>query len=75
MHSIAQIRQALISGDCTAKEITETYLQRIQALEPQLHSFITITPEVALAQAEHIDQLRCTGAELPPSGSAHCYQR
>jgi len=65
-YSIAQIRQDLINGDRTATEITESYLQRIEAIEPKLHSFITITPEVALAQADRIDQMRRNGAELPP---------
>jgi len=65
MNSIAQIRQALISGDRTAREITQSYLDRIQAIEPKLHSFITLTPELALAQADRIDQLRADGAELP----------
>lgn len=66
MDSIAQIRQAIISGDRTAQEITQHYLDRLQILEPYLHSFITITPELALSQAQAIDRLKAEGAELPP---------
>jgi len=66
MHSIAQIRQALINGDYSAVEITQFYLDCIQALEPHLHSFITVTPELALSQAQEIDRWRAEGKELPP---------
>jgi aspartyl-tRNA(Asn)/glutamyl-tRNA(Gln) amidotransferase subunit A len=66
MNSIAQIRQAILNGDRTAREITQSYLDRIEAIEPKLRSFITLTPELALAQADRIDQLRHAGAELPP---------
>ncbi|MFN3927718.1 MAG: Asp-tRNA(Asn)/Glu-tRNA(Gln) amidotransferase subunit GatA [Pseudanabaenaceae cyanobacterium] len=66
MYSIDQIRQVLSRGDRTAVEITHSYLERLHQVEPLLHSFITVTPDLALAQAEAIDRLCRQGAELPP---------
>lgn len=69
MNSIRQIRQMLLRRERSATEITQAYLEKIQAQEPKLHSFITVTPEVALQQAAAIDaQIAATsgdGADLP----------
>jgi aspartyl-tRNA(Asn)/glutamyl-tRNA(Gln) amidotransferase subunit A len=64
MHSIKQIRTALINRDRSAREITQEYLDRIVAVEPKLRSFIAVTPEIAIAQAQKIDALIAAGAEL-----------
>jgi aspartyl-tRNA(Asn)/glutamyl-tRNA(Gln) amidotransferase subunit A len=37
-------------------EITETYLQRIELLDPILHAYITVTTELALAQAKGVER-------------------
>lgn len=50
MSSIAQIRQTLINKERSATEVAQEYLDRIDRLEPKLHSFVTVTPEVAIAQ-------------------------
>ncbi|MFN5857573.1 MAG: Asp-tRNA(Asn)/Glu-tRNA(Gln) amidotransferase subunit GatA [Pseudanabaenaceae cyanobacterium] len=55
MNSIRQIRQMLLRRERSATEITQAYLDNIAAREPKLHSFITVTPEVALQQAAAID--------------------
>jgi aspartyl-tRNA(Asn)/glutamyl-tRNA(Gln) amidotransferase subunit A len=55
MNSIRQVRQMLLRRERSATEITQAYLDNIAAREPKLHSFITVTPEVALQQAAAID--------------------
>ncbi len=68
MNSIRQIRQMLLRRESSATEITQAYLNNIAAREPKLHSFITVTPEVALQQAAAIDaQIAAEGddADLP----------
>ncbi|MEE3715318.1 Asp-tRNA(Asn)/Glu-tRNA(Gln) amidotransferase subunit GatA [Tumidithrix elongata RA019] len=66
MLSIRQIRQLLTNHDRSATEIAQEFLDRIAVLEPKLHSFIAITPEVAIAQAKQIDAAIAAGETLPP---------
>ena len=63
--SVAHIRKGLLSGDFSAVELAGFFLQRIQHLDPELNSFITVTHDTALKQAEQADrQLRSGSAEL-----------
>jgi len=54
--TLSQIIAGLRKGDFSSRELTQVYLARIDRLESQLHVFITLTPDLALAQAEHTDQ-------------------
>ncbi len=65
MLSIAQIRQTLLNKERSATEIAQEFLDRIDRLEPKLHSFVTVTPEVAIAQAQVIDMAIAAGETLP----------
>ncbi len=56
----------LRSGKFSSRELTEAYLARIDALEPDLHTFITLIPERALAGAEAADALLRTQENPPP---------
>ncbi len=40
---------------CSAVEITEQYLEQLEAAEPQVRSFITVTAESARASARQLD--------------------
>jgi aspartyl-tRNA(Asn)/glutamyl-tRNA(Gln) amidotransferase subunit A len=53
---LSEIIPALRKGDFSSRELTQAYLDRIAQLEPELHAFITITPELALAQADKADE-------------------
>jgi aspartyl-tRNA(Asn)/glutamyl-tRNA(Gln) amidotransferase subunit A len=48
----------------TSEELTQAVLARIEAAEPALHSFITVTPEQALEQARAADRRRADGKAL-----------
>ncbi len=54
--TLSQMISALQSGDLSSRELTTTYLARIEQLEPQLRAFLTLRPESALAQADMADQ-------------------
>ena len=56
--TLQQALDALESGACSSRELTQAALQRIDRLEPELHAFITLTPELALEQAARADQHR-----------------
>jgi aspartyl-tRNA(Asn)/glutamyl-tRNA(Gln) amidotransferase subunit A len=47
---------ALKSGQITSRELTLEALERIERLEPRLHAFLTLPPELALRMAEDADQ-------------------
>lgn len=56
--SIAQLQTAYLSGTTTAREVTQTYLNRIEAYDkkgPYLNSLITINSH-ALEDADKLDQ-------------------
>ncbi|MGA1624653.1 MAG: Asp-tRNA(Asn)/Glu-tRNA(Gln) amidotransferase subunit GatA, partial [Prochlorothrix sp.] len=47
-------------------EIAQAALDRVQSLEPHLHSFLTVTAETALAQAQQVDAKIAAGEEISP---------
>jgi aspartyl-tRNA(Asn)/glutamyl-tRNA(Gln) amidotransferase subunit A len=54
--SVVEALAALRQGQVSSLELTQACLERIDHLEPNLHAFITFTPDLALAQAEHADE-------------------
>lgn len=65
--TLAELAQGLERGDYSSTELTQAYLQRINALDSQYNSFITVTEEQALAQAKAADEARAAG-----NGGALC---
>ena len=49
--SVAEAGRRLRAGELTAVELTDAYLARIEALDAQLFSYITVTADQARAQA------------------------
>ena len=43
MSVIRKLQQQLTTKERTAVEITQDYLDRLQALEPKLHSFLAVS--------------------------------
>jgi aspartyl-tRNA(Asn)/glutamyl-tRNA(Gln) amidotransferase subunit A len=66
--SLGQARELLEKGDLSSVELTRAILARIEATEPRLHAYLTVTPELALAQAEAADQARAAGQAGPLTG-------
>ncbi|MGB3558720.1 MAG: Asp-tRNA(Asn)/Glu-tRNA(Gln) amidotransferase subunit GatA [Geitlerinemataceae cyanobacterium] len=64
MASIRELHQQLVSKDCSAVEITQEAIQRIEALEPKLHSFLCVTADTALEQARRVDAKIAAGEEI-----------
>ncbi len=59
--TLAEIARGLADKKFSAEELTRTLLARIAQLDPQLNSFITVTPELAIAQAQAADARRAAG--------------
>lgn len=65
--TLHEARQGLLAGDFTSRELVTAHLQRIEALEPHLHAFITLMPERALAAADAADKaLQAQNEDKPP---------
>ncbi|MFN9661359.1 MAG: Asp-tRNA(Asn)/Glu-tRNA(Gln) amidotransferase subunit GatA [Cyanobacteriota bacterium] len=63
---IAEWRGRLQRGEISARELTEATLARLQAVEPQVHAFLEVCAERALADADRVDAARAAGETLPP---------
>lgn len=64
MASIRELHEQLIKKERSAVEITQEALDRIQALEPKLHSFLSVTAQQALDQARAVDAKIAAGEEI-----------
>ena len=58
------MHKQLVNKERSAVEITQEALNRIQALEPKLHSFLSITADKALEQAQAVDDKIAKGEEI-----------
>ncbi|MCH9054608.1 Asp-tRNA(Asn)/Glu-tRNA(Gln) amidotransferase subunit GatA [Synechococcus sp. PCC 6717] len=64
MSVIQELHRQLVKKERSATEITQAYLERIQALEPTLHSFLTVTGDRALEQAAAVDRQIAAGETI-----------
>ncbi|MFC1889248.1 Asp-tRNA(Asn)/Glu-tRNA(Gln) amidotransferase subunit GatA, partial [Thermodesulfobacteriota bacterium] len=53
--TIHKARDLLRSGEITSVELTRTYLDRIEALDPGLRAFISVLGDRAMARAARAD--------------------
>jgi len=61
MASIRELHQQLVSKQRSAQELVAETLERIRATEPQLRSFLCVTDEAAIAQAQAVDAKLAAG--------------
>lgn len=66
--TLAELRSKLDSRQLTSVEITEAYLQRITATNPDINAFITTCTETALAEAQAADLALAAGEKAPLTG-------
>ena len=59
--TIASLARGLRSRAYSSRELTQYFLDRIKRLDRELNSFVTVTPERALAQADAADARLATG--------------
>ena len=58
---IAQIREGLASKQFTACEVAQASLDRIAQADSQVHAFLEVTSEAAMAAAQRVDQAIADG--------------
>ena len=66
--SAAEQAQALAGGEVSAVEVTQAHLDRIAAVDRDVHAFLHVDAEGALATAADIDRRRAAGEALAPAG-------
>ncbi len=66
--TVKQLRDGLDSKEFSAREITQSYLDRIEKIDGQLESYITVTGEKALAAADKAQQRIDAGESAPLTG-------
>ncbi len=66
--TLAETREAVVSGARSAVEVCREALGRIEAADPSLHAFHTVTAERALARAAEIDANRIRFRTAPLAG-------
>ncbi|OOZ40856.1 Asp-tRNA(Asn)/Glu-tRNA(Gln) amidotransferase subunit GatA [Solemya elarraichensis gill symbiont] len=76
MHTrtLSELAAALAAGEFSSVELTQHYLGRIASHDGEINSYITVTPEVALAQAKQADERRAQGDVTPLTGIPLAYK-
>ena len=59
--SLKQLGNALRAKEISSVELTQLYLARIAALNPDLNAYITVNPDMSLAQARAADERIAAG--------------
>ena len=66
--NIRELAEGLKSKAFSSLELTESFLKRIERLDPSINAFITVTPEKALAAAKAADVALSEGTAGPLTG-------
>ncbi|MFL6299968.1 MAG: Asp-tRNA(Asn)/Glu-tRNA(Gln) amidotransferase subunit GatA [Terriglobales bacterium] len=64
--TVASTRTAIEERQFTAAAVVEEFYKKIAAEDGDIHAYLTLSKERALAQAERIDKLADKGDPLPP---------
>jgi aspartyl-tRNA(Asn)/glutamyl-tRNA(Gln) amidotransferase subunit A len=64
--SIGRLQQLLTLGEISSRELAALHLGRIERFDPQLHAFVDVHADQALAAADGLDALRRSGTHLGP---------
>jgi aspartyl-tRNA(Asn)/glutamyl-tRNA(Gln) amidotransferase subunit A len=71
--SIKEINSKIVKKELSVFELTKLFLGKIEKLNPQIKAFLTIVPELALKEAQKIDQAIAREANISPlTGIPYC---
>ena len=66
--TIWELSTLLRKKEVSSKEVTEAYLERIEAVDPKVKAYITVTADQALKAAEEADKRIASGDHRPLTG-------
>ena len=64
--TIHEAHQKIKNKEISARELTQSVLDRINSLDPQIQAFITVCPNQALARAKTVDENIAKGGKITP---------
>src|SRR5713226_6681708 len=64
--TIDGVREALAAKKVSARELAGEFYKRIEARNPELNAYLTLSRERAYAQTDRVDAMVATGKPLPP---------
>src|SRR6201998_4079666 len=64
--TIDGVRGALAAKKISARELTDEYYKRIEARNPELNAYLTLSNKRAHVQAQRVDERVASGKPLPP---------
>jgi aspartyl-tRNA(Asn)/glutamyl-tRNA(Gln) amidotransferase subunit A len=64
--AITGVRDALSARKISARELAADYYKRIDARNPELNAYLTLSQDRAYSQADRVDALVAAGKSLPP---------
>lgn len=70
--TVRQLAQALERKEISAREAAQSYLNAIAEKDGQVGAYLTVTEELALRQADAVDQKRAAGETLPALAGVPC---
>src|ERR1700719_3452468 len=65
-HTVTAVQEALKAKKLSARELAADYYKRIDARNPELNAYLTLSEDRAYAQADRVDALIAAGSPLPP---------
>jgi aspartyl-tRNA(Asn)/glutamyl-tRNA(Gln) amidotransferase subunit A len=68
LRTVAELARGLAAREFSSVELTKHYLARIEASQPHLNAFVTVTAEAALAEAAAADRRLASGSGGPLTG-------
>ena len=66
--TVRKASQLLTNKQISSVELTQAHLERIQAVEPKVASYVTVTADLALEQALAADKRIASGHPAPLTG-------
>ncbi len=66
MASIRELHQQLVNKERSAQELTRDTLERIEAVEPKVHSFLHLMSDEAQTAAQQVDDKIASGESIAP---------
>ena len=64
--AFTELREGIVSGSVKSADLTASYYERIEQLNPRLNVYLSLTKERALEQAAKVDATAAKGDPLPP---------
>jgi amidase len=63
-----ELRRLILAGEVAAREVAAAFLARISAVDPQIHSYVTVDEDQTLAMADAVQRRIEAGESLPLAG-------